>query len=197
MVVDRPATGLRGSHRLGASQASRLLKTARALRGDLPSTAHAMARGEVGFAQAEVIVDSLKDLTPEIAAELRAEGEATLIGACASLDPVGLGRLGRRLEDLLDPDGVQARDEAKIRDHEARAFGKREFTMSPDPYGSAGTIRGRYDAEVRRSSPPSWTPYPGRCADPWPGRGQPVGRPRSGSPSPCNPSPTGAGTVCG
>jgi len=41
---------------------------------------------------------------------------------------------------------VQARDEAKIRDHEARAFGKREFTLSPDPYGSGGLIRGRYDA---------------------------------------------------
>jgi len=27
-----------------------------------------------------------------------------------------------------------------------RAFGKREFTLSPDPYGSGGLIRGRYDA---------------------------------------------------
>jgi hypothetical protein len=41
---------------------------------------------------------------------------------------------------------VQARDEAKIRDHQEKAFGKREFTLSPDPYGSAGVIRGRYDA---------------------------------------------------
>jgi hypothetical protein len=35
---------------------------------------------------------------------------------------------------------------AKIRDHEQRAFGKREFTLSPDPCGSGGLIRGRYDA---------------------------------------------------
>ena len=41
---------------------------------------------------------------------------------------------------------MQARDEAKIRDHQEKAFGKREFTLSPDPYGSAGVIRGRYDA---------------------------------------------------
>jgi len=27
-----------------------------------------------------------------------------------------------------------------------RAFGKREFTPSPDPYRSGGLIRGRYDA---------------------------------------------------
>ncbi|MDQ3734396.1 MAG: HNH endonuclease [Actinomycetota bacterium] len=138
---------LRGSHRLSASEASRLVRTARTLRGQLPATATAMTRGEVGFAQAEVIVDSLKDLSADIGPELRAEGEANLIGACASLDPIRLGRLGRRLEELLDPAGVQARDEAKVRDHEAKAFGKREFTMSPDPYGSAGLIRGRYDAE--------------------------------------------------
>ena len=105
-----------------------------------------MADGDVQFSQAEVIVDSVKDLSPGIDPELRAEGERALIGACGSLDPAKLGQLGRRLEELLDPDGVQARDEAKIRDHEAKAFGKREFTLSPDPYGSAGTIRGRYDA---------------------------------------------------
>ncbi len=137
---------LRGSHRVGAGEASRLVRTARALREQLPATGQALAVGEVNLGQVEVIVDSLKDLSDQVGPAQRAEGEATLIEACASLDPVGLGRLGRRLEELLDPDGVQARDEAKIRDHEERAFGKRELTLSPDPYGSAGTIRGRYDA---------------------------------------------------
>jgi hypothetical protein len=137
---------LRGSHRLGSGEASRLVKTARALREQLPATASAMTGGGVRFSHAEVIVDSLKDLSDGITPERRVEGEQTLIGACASLDPVKLGQLGRRLEELLDPDGVQARDEAKIRDHEQRAFGKREFTLSPDPYGSGGLIRGRYDA---------------------------------------------------
>ncbi|MDQ3505064.1 MAG: HNH endonuclease [Actinomycetota bacterium] len=160
MVAERPGTGrglarargatsmvawLRGSHRVGPGEASRLMRTARALREQLPATAQAMAAGGVHFSQAEVIADSLKDLSTEVSPAQRAEGEATLISACDSLDPVGLGRLGRRLEELLDPDGVQARDEAKICDHEAKAFGKRELTFSPDPYGSAGTIRGRYD----------------------------------------------------
>jgi len=136
---------LRGSHRLGAGEASRLVRTARALRGQLPATAAAMTDGQVHLGQAEVIVDSLRDLSDQVGPAQRAEGEATLIGACASLDPAGLGRLGRRLEELLDPHGVQARDEAKIREHEARAFRGREFTLSPDPYGSGGLIRGRYD----------------------------------------------------
>jgi len=174
-----------------------------------------MADGDVQFSQAEVIVDSVKDLTPGIDPELRAEGEQALIGACGSLDPAKLGQLGRRPEELLDPDGVQGRDEAKILDHEARAFGKREFTLSPDPYGSGGLIRGRYDAAgyavltaaltpcprhspqdqmVRRTNahPPSGVTTrssrsaAGSCTT----RPRPagmVGRPRSGSPSPCTP----------
>ena len=60
-----------------------------------------------------------------------------MIVQCGSLDPAGLGRLGRRLEELLDPDGVQARDEAKIRDHEAKAFGKRS---SPCPRTRTGPV---------------------------------------------------------
>jgi hypothetical protein len=136
---------LRGSHRVGAGEACRLVRTARSLRELLPATGRALADGQVQLGQVEVIVDSLKDLSDQVSPAQRAEGEQTLISACASLDPVGLGRLGRRLEELLDPDGVQARDEAKIRDHEERAFTKRELTLSPDPYGSAGTIRGRYD----------------------------------------------------
>ncbi len=137
---------LRCSHRLAPSEASRLMKAARSLREQLPATAAAMSTGEVNLGQAEVIVESLKDLSDQVSPDQRAEGEQTLIAACDSLDPIALGRLGRRLEELLDPDGVQARDEAKIRDHEQKAFGKRELTFSPDPYGSGGTIRGRYDA---------------------------------------------------
>ncbi len=108
---------LRGSHRLASGEASRLVGTARALREQLPTTATAMAGGEVQLGQTQVIVDSLKDLSPDVGPELRAAGEQTLIGARSALDPAGLGRLGRRLEELLDPDGVQARDEAKIRTH--------------------------------------------------------------------------------
>lgn len=137
---------LRCSHRLGVGEASRLVKTARALREQLPATAAAMADGEVNLGQVEVIVEVLKDLSEQLPANKRADGETTLIQACDSLDPISLGRFGRRLEELLDPEGVQARDEAKIRDHEEKAFGKRELTFSPDPYGFGGTIRGRYDA---------------------------------------------------
>jgi len=55
---------LRGSHRLSCAEASRLVKTARALREQLPATATAMTDGDVQFSRAEVIVDSVKDLSP-------------------------------------------------------------------------------------------------------------------------------------
>ena len=55
---------LRGSHRLSCAEASRLVKTAHALRGQLPATATAMTDGDVNLGQAEVIVDSVKDLSP-------------------------------------------------------------------------------------------------------------------------------------
>ena len=42
---------LRGSHRLGAGEASRLVKTARALREELPATAQAMTDGTVNLAR--------------------------------------------------------------------------------------------------------------------------------------------------
>lgn len=64
---------LRGSHQLSPGEASRLVRTARALREQLPATAQAITDGEVQLGQAEVIVDSLKDLPPGISAELRAE----------------------------------------------------------------------------------------------------------------------------
>ena len=41
-----------------------------------------------------MIAESLKDLSDGIDPVLRAEGEQTLVGACGSWDPAGLGRLG-------------------------------------------------------------------------------------------------------
>ncbi|MGI8625559.1 MAG: DUF222 domain-containing protein [Geodermatophilaceae bacterium] len=65
---------LRGSHQLAASEASRLVRTARALRDQLQATAQAMTAGTVHLCQAEVIVDSLKDLSAEVGPEQRAGG---------------------------------------------------------------------------------------------------------------------------
>ena len=63
--------------------------------------------GDVNLGQAEVIVDSVKDLSPGLIPPYAPEGEQALIGAGGSLDPAKLGQLGRRLEELLDPTGCR------------------------------------------------------------------------------------------
>ncbi len=60
--------------------------------------------------QARVIVRYVGVLAKELAAPLVARGEADMIGYCAQLDPVLLGVVGRRLAELVDPEGTQDRD---------------------------------------------------------------------------------------
>lgn len=138
---------LTGAHRVGPGQAARLVGTARALREHLPATAEAMAGGRVQLAQAQVIVHALSDLSKELAAGRLAEAEATMIEHCAVFGPIPLSFIGRRLEEILDPEGVQARDEKKLLEKEKKAYDKRALTLCDDPYGPGGSIRGRSEAE--------------------------------------------------
>ncbi|MDQ3714688.1 MAG: hypothetical protein M3381_01340 [Actinomycetota bacterium] len=74
-------------------------------------------------------------------APLVARGEADMIGCCAQLDPVLLGVLGRRLSELVDPEGTQERDEADAVDREAKSTAARTATLSAfsdKPGGSCG-----------------------------------------------------------
>jgi len=138
---------LQGAHQVGPGQAARLVGTARALREHLPATADAMSRGRVQLGQAQVIVHALADLPKDFPAEGRTDAEATMIGHCDTFGPVPLSFIGRRLEEILDPEGVQARDEKKLLEKEKKAFDKRALTLSDDPYGPGGSIRGRMEAE--------------------------------------------------
>ena len=138
---------LQGAHQVGPGQAARLVGTARALREHLPATADAMSRGRAQLGQAQVIVHALADLPKDFPAEGRTDAEATMIGHCDTFGPVPLSFIGRRLEEILDPEGVQARDEKKLLEKEKKAFDKRALTLSDDPYGPGGSIRGRMEAE--------------------------------------------------
>jgi len=109
---------LRSAHRIAPVEASRLVRTATAVRNDLPAVGQAMAGGSVSLAQAEVIVGAIGDLPPETPVACRPEAEQTMVDYAASFDPVLLARIGRRLAEIVDPDGVQARDEKPILDKE-------------------------------------------------------------------------------
>ncbi|MDQ3732811.1 MAG: HNH endonuclease [Actinomycetota bacterium] len=138
---------LRSAHRIGPHEAKRLVHTATALRKDLPAVAAAMSAGDVSLAQAEVIVHAIADLPAETPVACRPQAEQTMIGYAGSFDPVLLARIGRRLAEIIDPDGVQARDEKPILDKETDAHRDRTLTLNPDTDGAGGYLRARLDAE--------------------------------------------------
>lgn len=102
---------LRSAHRIAGYEAARLVRTARSLRTGLPGVAAALGSGAVSLAQAEVIATAIADLPAETPVACRPEAEATMIEAAATFDPVLLARIGRRLAEIVDPEGVQERDE--------------------------------------------------------------------------------------
>ncbi|MDQ3504535.1 MAG: 13E12 repeat family protein [Actinomycetota bacterium] len=132
---------LRSAHRIGPGEASMLVKTATALRDELPGVGAALAEGELSLAQAQVCVTAIADLPAETPLACRPQAEATMIEAAASFDPVLLARIGRRLAEIIDPDGVQARDEHPIQEKEADAHRSRDLTLTPNSGGAGGTLR--------------------------------------------------------
>jgi len=138
---------LRWAHRIAPHEAKRLVRTATALRKDLPAVAAAMGSGTVSLAQAEVIVTAIADLPAQTPIACRPQAEATMIEQARTFDPMILARIGRRLAEIIDPDGVQARDEKPILDKETDAHRDRTLTLTPDTKGAGGFLRARLDAE--------------------------------------------------
>ncbi|MGI8720746.1 MAG: DUF222 domain-containing protein [Geodermatophilaceae bacterium] len=138
---------LRDAHRCDPREAGRLTATARGLRSALPATQEAMAAGAVSLDQARVIVRHVGELAKEVPAPLVARGEADMIGFCAHLDPVLLGVVGRRLAELVDPEGTQDRDEADAVDREAKATAARTATLTACTDKPGGILRAVLDAE--------------------------------------------------
>lgn len=137
---------LRSAHRIAPGEASRLVKTGKTLRDDLPVVGAALAAGDMSSAQAQVCVEAIADLPAQTPIAKRPQAEATMIEAAASFDPVILARIGRRLAEIIDPEGVQARDEQPIRDKEDDAHRGRDLTLTPNAGGAGGTLRARLDA---------------------------------------------------
>jgi len=138
---------LRDAHCCDPREAGRLTATARGLRSGLGATHEAMAAGAVSFEQARVIVRCIGELAKEVPAPLVAQGEADMIGFCAQLDPVLLGVVGRRLAELVDPEGTQDRDEADAVDREAKANAARTATLTPFDDKPGGILHAVLDAE--------------------------------------------------
>ncbi|HEX2308900.1 MAG TPA: DUF222 domain-containing protein, partial [Jatrophihabitantaceae bacterium] len=78
----------------------------------------AQAAGAVSVEQARVITATIEELPATVRrqhAEQAESVEATLVEAAARFDPTVLGRLGRHLQAVLDPDGTLASEEDQQR----------------------------------------------------------------------------------
>ncbi len=81
-----------------------------------PSTAAALAAGEISGAHCDVIVRYLGRLPASIAFEVFGAAEAFLVEAAKHEDPGALRRSGELLLARLDPDGTEPRDAQQDRD---------------------------------------------------------------------------------
>jgi Domain of unknown function (DUF222) len=90
---------------MGASAASSLVRTARALfRGSLAATGQAVCAGEVSPAHAQVLAQETRHLPDHLAAQ----AEPMLVATARRLDPPRLRRAAAYLCQLADPDGAEA-----------------------------------------------------------------------------------------
>jgi hypothetical protein len=114
--ADSTAGWLRGRLRAGHPQASRWVRTARALfRGLLRGTAQALAAGEISPSHAAVLAAGTQDLPASTAAE----AEPVLLATARRLDPPTLRKVVAHLHEVADPDAADARAQ---RQHQRRGL---------------------------------------------------------------------------
>ncbi|HET9841007.1 MAG TPA: DUF222 domain-containing protein, partial [Nocardioides sp.] len=118
---------------LGKGQGKRLVARAHALTGPLTSTRSALAAGEVSPEQADIIVTSVQNLPSGEA--VRARGEQRLLEHAQSLDASDLGRTGRHLAHVVDPDAEDRRLERELAREERAAHHDRYLSIASDGAG--------------------------------------------------------------
>ena len=98
------------------------------------------ALGAVEVARRQLAFTDVLEKVPAAArAEWAEQIEVSLVTHAAEHDPVTLAKIGRRLIDLLDPDGTLSDDADRAR--------RRDLTLLIHPDGT-GTLRGTTDAHL-------------------------------------------------
>ncbi|HEX7739371.1 MAG TPA: DUF222 domain-containing protein [Marmoricola sp.] len=91
--------------------------------------AAAMRDGLVNHAQASVIARALDALPHDLAPELVAKAETTLIDHCGQYGPKTLARLGRRILEVVAPDLVDALEARRLAELEAEAHRRTKLSL--------------------------------------------------------------------
>jgi hypothetical protein len=119
--------------RMTGGEAARRVRLAKTLNTH-PQTKQAVATGQVLPEQAAVIGQAVDRLDDEYAGE-RAEAEQYLLDKAAEFDANKLAELGRRLFEVIDPDGADEHEAKLLAKQEARARKLTEFRLWTDPDG--------------------------------------------------------------
>ena len=105
-----------------------------ALDRDRPQVAAALAMGHMSVAHAAVIARCLDELPDRVGAEVLASAETTLVGYAEQFRPGQLrrlGRLGRRILDVVAPEVAEAEEARRLQDEERHAREKTRLTLRP------------------------------------------------------------------
>lgn len=105
------------------------LRLAAALERDRTLVARAMREGAVTLAQAQVIDRALAALPASVGAETVAQAEAHLVEMAATFGPRELGRIGRRILDVVAPEIAEAVEATRLAELETRAHELTRVTM--------------------------------------------------------------------
>ena len=105
------------------------LALAAALDDDRPMVAAAMREGSVSLAQAHVIHRAITALPASVDADTVARAEAHLVEQADEFGPKELGRIGRRILDVVAPEIAEAVEAARLADLEANAADLTRLTM--------------------------------------------------------------------
>lgn len=110
--------------------------------GKAPATETALARGQIGPAQASIIAGAVKDLPDDVRPEDRQACEDTLIGDAGRLTLKDLRSRAMRITDQFKPDPeVDKTENDTLAKREANAWKRSEFWMVDD---GDGTCRGGF-----------------------------------------------------
>ena len=133
----------------------------------MPAVRAAFAAGDLSLGHAAAIVDSVRELPPDVPVEIAERAERDLVEHSARFDPQQLARLGQHILTVLAPEVGEQRDAERLEREAARARLRRELYLSPDGHGCV-ILRGRLTDEaagvLRAALDPLSAPLP-VCAD--------------------------------
>jgi hypothetical protein len=105
----------------GRGEASQVTRTARRLAGRYELVRSALAAGTISLAKAHVIRVALDRLPAGVSSATLEQAQASMIEQAKVLDPKALARVGMRLWEVIDPDTVDAHEQALLEREEAKA----------------------------------------------------------------------------